>query len=76
MIVTSVTSATHTDGVDVGLVTRERLPAHAVPDVPELDGGVAGTRQEGVQVRRQRQTHDVSAVSRERSDLLPRLDVP
>lgn len=67
---------THTDGVDVRLVACEGLPAHAVPDVPQLDRGVAGSRHEGAQVGRQGQTHDVAAVAREDRGLLTRLDVP
>lgn len=67
---------THADGVDVGLVTRERLPAHAVPDVPQFDRGVAGPRDEGALVGRQGQAHDVAAVAGEHRGLLTRLDVP
>lgn len=67
---------THTDGVDVRLVACEGLPAHAVPDVPQLDRGVAGPRHKGAEVGRQGQTHDVTAVARENRGLLTRLDVP
>lgn len=67
---------THTDGVDVRLVTRERLPAHAVPDVPQFDRGVAGPRHKGALVGRQRQAHDVAGVAGEHRGLLARLDVP
>lgn len=67
---------THTDGVDVRLVACEGLPAHAVPDVPQLDRGVAGSRHKGAEVGRQGQTHDVAAVARENCSLLTRLDVP
>lgn len=72
----SSTRHTHTDGVDVGLVTREGLPAHAVPDVPQLDRGVAGPRDEGALIRGQGQAHDVAGVAREHRGLLTRLDVP
>ena len=44
--------STHADGVDVGLVAGEGLPTHAVPDVPQLDGGVAGARHKGAEVGR------------------------
>lgn len=67
---------THTDGVDVGLVTRERLPAHAVPDVPQFDRGVAGPRDKGALIGRQGQAHDVAGVAGKHGGLLTRLDVP
>ena len=67
---------THTDGVDVRLVACEGLPAHAVPDVPQFDRGVAGSRHKGAEVGRQGQAHDVAAVAREDRGLLTRLDVP
>ncbi len=67
---------THTDGVDVWLVACEGLPAHAVPDVPQFDRGVAGSRHKGAEVGRQGQTHDVAAVAGENRGLLTRLNVP
>lgn len=67
---------THTAGIDVRLVSREGLPAHAVPNVPQLGRRVAGSRHKGVEVGRQRQTHDVTGVAREHRGLLTRLDVP
>lgn len=70
------TRSTHTGSIDVRLVTCEGLPAHAVPDVPQLDRSIAGPWHEGAQVRRQGQAHDVAGVAREHSGLLTRLDVP
>lgn len=72
----SGTGHTHTDGVDVGLVTCERLPAHAVPDVPQFDRSVAGPRDKRALIGRQGQAHDVAGVAREHRGLLTRLDVP
>lgn len=57
-------------------MTRERLPAHAVPDVPQFDRGVAGPRDKGALIGRQGQTHDVAGVAGEHGGLLTRLDVP
>lgn len=54
----------------------EGLPAHAVPDVPQFSRSVAGSRDEGTEVRRQGQTHDVTGVARENRGLLTRLNVP
>lgn len=71
-----VTDHTHTDGVDVRLVACESLPAHAVPDVPQFDRGVAGPRHKSAEVRRQGQAHDIASVPRENRGLLARLDVP
>jgi len=67
---------THTDSVDVWLVTGERLSAHAVSDVPEFNGGVTGPRDEGPRVWSQWQTHHISTVTREQRGLLTSLDVP
>lgn len=66
----------HTDGVDVRLVAREGLPAHAVPDVPQFDWGVAGSRHKCTEVGRQGQAHDITGVARENRGLLTCLDVP
>lgn len=68
--------AAHRHRVDVGDVSREGLSAHAVPDVPQLGGGVAGPRHEGLVVGTQGQTHDVPRVAGEGGGLLARLDVP
>ena len=54
----------------------EGLPAHAVPDVPQLGGRVAGPRHEGPEVGAQGQAHHVARVAREGGRLLARLDVP
>lgn len=64
------------DGVDVRHVARERLPAQAVADVPQLGRGVARARNEGPHVRAQRQAHDVARVAGECGRLLGGLDVP
>lgn len=57
-------------------MTRERLPAHAVPDVPQFDRGVAGPRDKSALIGRQGQAHDVAGVAGEHRGLLTRLDVP
>lgn len=67
---------THTDGVDVRLMACKGLSAHAVPDVPQFDRGVAGSWYKGAQVGRQGQAHDVTAVARENRGLLTCLNVP
>lgn len=67
---------THTDGVDVRLVACEGLPAHAVPDVPQFDRGVAGPWHKGAEVWRQGQTHNVTGVACENRRLLTCLDIP
>lgn len=67
---------THADGVDVGLVAGEGLPAHALPHVPQLGRGVAGAGDEQSGVRGEGQAHHVPGVPRERGGLLARLDVP
>lgn len=67
---------THTDCVDVRLMARERLSAHAVPDVPQLNGGVTGSGHKGAEVWRQGQAHNVTAVARKHRGLLACLDVP
>lgn len=54
----------------------ERLPAHAVPDVPQFDRGVAGPRDKSALIGRQRQAHDVAGVAGEHRGLLTRLNVP
>lgn len=72
----SSTGRTHTDGVDVRLVACERLPAHAVPDVPQFDRGVAGPRDKSALIGGQGQTHDVAGVAGEHRGLLTCLDVP
>lgn len=46
-------------------MARERLLAEALADVPELGGGVAGPRDEGAHVVRQRQRHHVTRVAQE-----------
>lgn len=57
-------------------MAREGLPAHAVPDIPQLDRGVAGSRHKCAEVGRQGQAHDVAGVAREHRGLLTRLNVP
>lgn len=54
----------------------EGLFAHAVANVPQFGGGVAGAGDERLEIGRQRQRHYVPRVPRERRALLPRLDVP
>ena len=54
----------------------EGLPAHAVPDVPQLGGRIARPRHEGPEVGAQGQAHHVPRVAREDGRLLARLDVP
>lgn len=34
---------TYSHSIDVRLMTYECLSAHGIPDIPQLDGGVAGT---------------------------------
>ena len=67
---------THADGVDVGHVTSEGLPAHAVPDIPQLGGRVTGPRHKGLEVRAEGQAHHVPRVARETGGHLASLDVP
>lgn len=67
---------THSHSVDVGHVSGEGLPAHAVADVPQLGGGVAGSWDEGLVVWTERQAHHVPSVAGKGGGLLARLDVP
>ena len=67
---------TYADGIDIGLVTRKRLAAHAVANVPQFGRSVASARDESAEVGRQRERHDVARVSSVRSRLRARLYVP
>lgn len=67
---------THSHSVDVGHVSGEGLPAHAVADVPQLGGGVAGSWDEGLVVWTERQAHHVPSVAGKGGGLLARLYVP
>lgn len=57
-------------------MTGKGLSAHAVSDVPEFGGGVAGSRHEAPGIRAEREAHHVSAVAREDGGLLTGLYVP
>lgn len=67
---------THGDGVDVGHVAREGLPAHAVPNVPQLGRGVTSSGHKGLEVWAERQTHHVPRVAGEAGGLLACFYVP
>jgi len=65
------------DGVDVAVVSSEGLDALASPHVPQLGGGIASSRDEGVLVVGvDRQAHDVSIVVRELHHLDVGFDIP
>jgi len=66
----------YADSVDVRLVASEGLSAHSFSDVPELGGGIAGSRHKQPGVGRQREAHYITGVTGERSRLLTSLDVP
>ena len=57
-------------------MAAEGLSAHAVSDVPKLRRGITRPRHKRVPVRAQRQTHDITRVTRETDGLLARLDIP
>lgn len=67
---------THANGVDVRLVTGESLSAHAFTDVPEFSRSIAGPGHKQPGVWSQRETHDITGVSRKRGGLLTGLNVP
>lgn len=66
----------HRHCVDVRDVAGEGLSAHAVPNVPQLGRGVAGSGHKGLVVGAQRQTHDIACVASEGGGLLASLYVP
>ena len=57
-------------------MSGEGLLALSISDIPELGGGVTGTRDERSHIGREGEGHDVSRVARERCHLLTSLDVP
>lgn len=67
---------TYADGIDIGLVTRKRLAAHAVANVPQFGRSVASARDKSAEVGRERERHDVARVSSVRSRLRASLYVP
>lgn len=65
------------DSVDVRLVASKRLDGLAGSNIPQLGESVAGTRDEGVLVRRvERNAHDVPKMIGELGNLLTSFDVP
>lgn len=55
---------------------REGLPAHPVADVPQLRGGIAGSRHKRPHVWAQGEAHHIPGVPSERGGLLASLNVP
>lgn len=67
---------TYADGVNIRNMAGEGLSAHAVSNVPQLGGGVTGTRYEGLGVRAEWQTHHITGVACEVCGLLACFDIP
>lgn len=68
--------ATHTYGVNVGLVAGKGLSAHALAHVPQLSRGIASSRHKDSRIWSQGQAHHISGVTCERGCLLTGLYIP
>lgn len=69
-------AATYTDGVDVGLVAGEGLPAHSFSNIPQFGRGIAGTRNKTPGIGGKGQTHHISSVPSKCGCLLTSFYVP
>lgn len=67
---------THTDSIYIRNMSRERLSAHSVSDVPQFRGRIAGTWHKGPRVWTESQAHHISTVPCECGGLLTSLNVP
>ena len=72
-----ITIGEELDGVDIGVVSSERLTALLLPNIPQLRKCVTSARHELIVVERiDAQAHDIAQVIGEFGDLLASLDIP